>query len=147
MRGVISPITQRHNGVDSLVLKGVNGEVIGSVPVADFIADGMLESVTPEEGTNNFIFTFKTGNGTTESFKVDFSKYVDTYNADGETIELGANNTFKVKENVFNDTLPCHEPRLWKISRKKMTVSSTKVLRHEKRTRRRRKRKIEKGTY
>lgn len=88
-------------GVDSLVLKGVGGAVIGSVPVADFIADGMLESVTPEEGTNNFIFTFKTGNGTTESFKVDFSKYVDTYNADGTTIELGANNTFNVKAGVF----------------------------------------------
>ena len=89
-------------GVDSLVLKGVNNEVIGSVPVADFVADGMLESVTPVEGTNKFLFTFKTGNGTTESFEVDFSKYVDTYNADGETIELGANNTFKVKENVFD---------------------------------------------
>ena len=89
-------------GVDSLVLKGVNNEVIGSVPVADFVADGMLESVTPVEGTNKFLFTFKTGNGTTESFEVDFSKYVDTYNADGETIELGDNNTFKVKENVFD---------------------------------------------
>ena len=90
------------DGVDSLVLKGVNNEVIGSVPVADFVADGMLDSVTPVEGTNKFLFTFKTGNGTTESFEVDFSKYVDTYNADGETIELGDNNTFKVKENVFD---------------------------------------------
>ena len=89
-------------GVDSLVLKGVNNEVIGSVPVADFVADGMLESVTPVEGTNEFLFTFKTGNGTTKEFKVDFSKYVDTYRADGETIELGANNTFNVRANVFD---------------------------------------------
>lgn len=102
LSSTLSYVREEVKGVDSLVLKGVNGEVIGSVPVADFIADGMLESVTPEEGTNNFIFTFKTGNGTTESFKVDFSKYVDTYNADGETIELGANNTFNVKANVFD---------------------------------------------
>ncbi len=90
------------DGVDSLVLKGVNDEIIGSVPVAEFVADGMLDSVTPVEGTNEFLFTFKTGNGTTKEFKVDFSKYVDTYHADGETIELGADNTFKVKENVFD---------------------------------------------
>ena len=89
-------------GVDSLVLKGVNDEIIGSVPVAEFVADGMLESVTPVEGTNEFLFTFKTGNGTTKEFKVDFSKYVDTYRADGETIELGANNTFNVRANVFD---------------------------------------------
>lgn len=89
-------------GVDSLVLKGVNNEVIGSVPVAEFVADGMLDSVTPVEGTNEFLFTFKTGNGTTQEFKVDFSNYVDTYRADGETIELGANNTFNVKANVFD---------------------------------------------
>lgn len=90
------------NDVDSLVLKGVDGKVIGSVPVADFVADGMLESVTPVEGTDEFLFTFKTGNGTTQEFKVDFSKYVDTYRADGETIELGSNNTFNVKANVFD---------------------------------------------
>ena len=90
-------------GVDSLVLKGINDEVIGSVPVADFVADGMLDSVTPVEGTNKFLFTFKTGNGTTESFEVDFSKFVDVYHADNTTLELDStSNTFKVKENVFD---------------------------------------------
>lgn len=64
----LSYTREKVEGVDSLVLKGVDGAVIGSVPVAEFIADGMLESVTPEQGTNKFIFTFKTGNGTTESF-------------------------------------------------------------------------------
>lgn len=100
LSSTLSYTREEVGGVDSLVLKGIDGVVIGSVPVADFVADGMLESVTPEEGTNNFIFTFKTGNGTTESFKVDFSKYVDTYHADGTTIEL-ANNTFSVKADVF----------------------------------------------
>ena len=102
LSSTLSYTRENVDGIDSLVLKGVNNEVIGSVPVADFVADGMLESVTPVEGTNKFLFTFKTGNGTTKSFEVDFSKYVDTYYADGETIELGDNNTFKVKENVFD---------------------------------------------
>lgn len=89
-------------GVDSLVLKGIDGAVLGSVPVADFVADGMLESVTPVEGTTEFLFTFKKGNGTTESFKVDFGKFVDTYHADDETLELDSTtNTFSVKEGVF----------------------------------------------
>ena len=99
----ISYVREAVEGVDSLVLKGKNGVVIGSIPVADFVADGMLESVTPEEGTNNFIFKFKAGNGTTQEFKVDFSKYVDTYHADDTTLELDSTtNTFKVKDNVFD---------------------------------------------
>lgn len=102
LSSTLSYAREEVKGVDSLVLKGVKGEVIGSVPVADFVADGMLESVTPVENTNEFLFTFKTGNGTTKEFKVDFSKYVDTYRADGDTIELGENNTFKVKANVFD---------------------------------------------
>lgn len=99
----ISYVREAVEGVDSLVLKGKNGVVIGSIPVADFVADGMLESVTPEKGTNNFIFKFKAGNGTTQEFKVDFSKYVDTYHADNTTLELDSTtNTFKVKDNVFD---------------------------------------------
>lgn len=90
-------------GVDSLVLKGKNGAVIGSVPVADFVADGMLESVTEVENTNKFKFTFKKVDGSTEDFEVDFSKYVDTYHADDTTLELDSTtNTFKVKDNVFD---------------------------------------------
>ena len=102
LSSTLSYAREEVEGVDSLVLKGVKGEVIGSVPVADFVADGMLESVTPVKDTNKFLFTFKTGNGTTQNFEVDFSKYVDTYRADGDTIELGENNTFKVKANVFD---------------------------------------------
>lgn len=102
VKSTLSFVREDVEGVDSLVVKGKDG-VIGSVPVADFVADGMLESVTPVEGTNEFEFTFKKGNGTTESFKVDFSKYVDTYNADNTTLELdSSNNTFKVKDNVFD---------------------------------------------
>ena len=103
LSSTLSYARENIEGVDSLVLKGLNGEVIGSVPVADFVADGMLESVTPVEGTNKFLFTFKTGNGTTESFEVDFSKFVDVYHADNNTIELDSTtNTFSVKANVFD---------------------------------------------
>lgn len=101
LSSTLSYTREKVEGVDSLVLKGVDGTVIGSVPVADFIADGMLESVTPEMGTNNFIFTFKTGNNTTESFTVDFSKYVDTYHADGVTLMLDGANEFSVRPDVF----------------------------------------------
>ena len=101
LSSTLSYAREEVEGVDSLVLKGINGAVIGSVPVADFIADGMLESVAPkEEGSNIFVFTFNSAAGS-KSFEVDFSKYVDTYHADGETIELGANNTFNVKAGVF----------------------------------------------
>lgn len=91
-------------GNDSLLLKGDGDQILGRVPVSDFIADGMLKSVEPIEGTNKFKFTFNTdenADGSSDSFEVDFSKYVDTYHADGTTIELGADNTFNVKAGVF----------------------------------------------
>lgn len=92
------------DGVDSIVLKGVNNTVIGSVPVADFIADGMLDSVEPKaDNPNIFVFTFNSAAGS-KSFEVDFSKYVDTYFADNATIELktvDGKNVFAVKDGVF----------------------------------------------
>ncbi len=101
LSSTLSYVREIVEGVDSLVLKGVDDAVIGNVPVADFIADGMLENVAPkEEGSNIFVFTFNSAAGS-KTFEVDFSKYVDTYRADGDTIELGANNTFKVKDGVY----------------------------------------------
>lgn len=79
------------------------GEKLGNgFSAADFLVDGMLDSVDFEvvDGvkTNNLVFTFNTEAGK-ESFTVDFSKYVDTYHADGETIELDSTtNTFSFKE-------------------------------------------------
>lgn len=68
---------------------------------SDFLVDGMLDSVEFEEvdgvKTNNLVFTFNTASGK-ESFTIDFSKYVDTYHADGTSIELdSATNTFSLK--------------------------------------------------
>lgn len=103
LNSTISYTRENVEGVDSLALKGVNDVIIGSVPVGDFIADGMLESVElKEEGSNIFIFTFNSDTGN-KSFEVDLSKFVDLYYADGETIELykdkknNNQNTFKVK--------------------------------------------------
>ena len=103
LSSTLSYVREEVDGVDSLVLKGLNGDVIGNVPVADFVADGMLESVTPVEGTNKFKFTFKKVDGSTEDFEVDFGKFVDVYHGDNATIELNSEtNTFSVKANVFD---------------------------------------------
>ena len=75
-----------------------NGVAIGNgFDASDFVADGMLESVVPVEGTNEFKFTFKKVDGSTEDFNVDFSKFVDIYQADGTSLEL-TDKTFSIKE-------------------------------------------------
>lgn len=75
-----------------------NGVAIGNgFDASDFVADGMLESVVPVEGTNEFKFTFKKVDGSTEDFNVDFSKFVDIYQADGTSLEL-KDKTFSIKE-------------------------------------------------
>ena len=79
------------------------GAVIGEgFDASPFIVDGMLDAVDFEmvDGvkTNNLVFTFNTAAGK-ENIKVDFTKYIDTYHADGSSIELNsATNTFSVKE-------------------------------------------------
>jgi len=79
-----------------------NGNKIGAgFDASPFIVDGMLDAVDFEmvEGvkTNNLVFTFNTAAGK-ETIKVDFTKYVDTYHADGSSIELNSStNTFSVK--------------------------------------------------
>lgn len=79
-----------------------NGAKIGAgFDASPFIVDGMLDAVDFEmvEGvkTNNLVFTFNTAAGK-ETIKVDFTKYVDTYHADGSSIELNSStNTFSVK--------------------------------------------------
>lgn len=99
LNSTITYTREELEGVDSLVLKGKNGVIIGSVPVAEFIADGMLESVEPkEEGSNIFIFTFNSATGN-KTFEVDLSKFVDLYYADNDTMELikdDNRNIFKV---------------------------------------------------
>lgn len=92
-----------YDSVSKTIYLTADGEKLGNgFSAADFLVDSMLDSVDFEvvDGvkTNNLVFTFNTEAGK-KSFTVDFSKYVDTYHADGETIVLdSATNTFSVNE-------------------------------------------------
>lgn len=79
-----------------------NGDAIGNgFDASDFVVDGMLENVafvkdTDGNNTNELEFTFNTASGK-EKFVVDFTKYVDIYQADGTSLEL-TDKTFSIKE-------------------------------------------------
>ena len=91
------------NGKKYIRLTGKNGVELGAIDTTDFVVDGMLESVAEKEGNpTTLVFTWNSAAGITTT-EIDFSKYVDTYAADGSTLVLGADNkTFSVKENVFD---------------------------------------------
>lgn len=86
-------------------LYDANGEKIGDgFDASPFIVDGMLKSVSfvddsDSETINTTLrFTFNTDSGV-KDIDVDFSDYIDTYHADGSSIELNSStNTFSVKE-------------------------------------------------
>lgn len=91
------------NGKKYIRLTGKDGVELGAIDTTDFVVDGMLESVAEKEGNpTTLVFTWNSAAGITTT-EIDFSKYVDTYAADGSTLVLGADNkTFSVKENVFD---------------------------------------------
>ena len=84
-------------GKDSLVLYGKNDVVIGSVPVADFLADGMLQNV--ELNNNKLVFTFNVdvdeeGGGSdsnTKTIEVDLANYIKPYTGDGTHVKVENN--------------------------------------------------------
>ena len=83
------------------IVDGSGNKIGAGFDASPFIVDGMLDAVDFEmvEGvkTNNLVFTFNTAAGK-EKIKVDFTKYIDTYHADGSSIELNSStNTFSVK--------------------------------------------------
>ena len=105
--GTLEGISHAANVVYDADTKFINivdakGAKIGEgFDASPFIVDGMLDAVDFEmvDGvkTNNLVFTFNTAAGK-ETIKVDFTKYVDTYHADGSSIELNSStNTFSVK--------------------------------------------------
>lgn len=91
---------------NTIYLVDKDGNKLGDgFDASDFVVDGMLESVTPVEGTNEFKFTFKKVDGSTEDFNVDFSKFVDTYKADETSLTLDSTtNTFSIKNVEANKT-------------------------------------------
>ena len=86
----------------TIYLIGKGGTKLGDgFDASDFITDGFLDSVAFEKvngnKTNNLVFTFNTASGK-NAFKVDFSKYVDVYHADNDSLELNSStNTFSIK--------------------------------------------------
>lgn len=86
-----------------LVLFGNDDIIIGKIPTSDFKLDGMLENVefSQKEGKNNIlVLTFNTSSGK-KPIEIDFSKYVDIYKGDENTILID-NNIISIKENVFD---------------------------------------------
>lgn len=78
-----------------------DGNAIGDgFDASEFVVDGMLESVSFKEvdgvKTNILVFTFNTDHGS-DAVEVDFADYVDTYYADGTSLEL-KDKTFSIKE-------------------------------------------------
>lgn len=86
----------------TIYLIGKGGTKLGNgFNASEFITDGFLDSVAFEEvdgnKTNKLVFTFNTAAGKAP-FTVDFSKYVDVYHADNDSLELNSdNNTFSIK--------------------------------------------------
>lgn len=86
-----------------------DGNAIGEgFSAADFVVDGMLESVAFKEvdgvKTNVLVFTFNTDHGS-DAVEIDFSKYVDVYHADETSLTLNSDSkTFSVKEVAANKT-------------------------------------------
>ena len=86
-----------------------DGNAIGEgFSAADFVVDGMLESVAFKEvdgvKTNVLVFTFNTDHGA-DDVEIDFSKYVDVYHADETSLTLNSDSkTFSVKEVAANKT-------------------------------------------
>ena len=80
-----------------IYLVDAEGNKVGEgFDASEFVVDGMLDNVVLEG--NNLKFTFNTDSGKQE-VSVDFSKYVDAYHADEETIALDSTtNTFSFKE-------------------------------------------------
>ena len=92
-----------YDSENKVIYLTAKGEKLGNgFDASDFLVDGMIESVDFVEvdgkKTTTLQFVFNTDGGK-KTIDVDFSKYVDTYHADGTSIELNSEtNTFSVKE-------------------------------------------------
>lgn len=89
--GLIANLSLDYNSTEKkIILKGKDGAEIDSFSAADFVVDGMLESVAYEkdgeaEG-NVLVFTWNT-DGKKTATKIDLAKYIDTYTA-GNGIDI-----------------------------------------------------------
>lgn len=82
-------------------LIGIDNTVIGSISAADFIKDGMVNSVAFDPNTKKLTITFNTDSGK-ENIEVDLTSLVDTYSP-GNGIEIN-NNVVSVKKDSTSET-------------------------------------------
>lgn len=71
------------DGKKYIRLTGVDGADLGKIDTADFVKDGMLDTVELEG--DELVFTFNTASGK-EAINVDLKKYIDAY--DGSNLKL-----------------------------------------------------------
>lgn len=81
-------------------LTGISGAVISEFDAADFVRDGMLDSVnlSSEGGKEYMVFTWNTDAGK-QTLPVDVTKFVDVYTA-GDGLKLSSGNEFSVDFDV-----------------------------------------------
>lgn len=82
-------------------LIGIDNTVIGSISAADFIKDGMVDSVAFNPSNKKLTITFNTDSGK-EDIEVDLTSLVDTYSP-GNGIEIN-NNVVSVKKDSTSET-------------------------------------------
>ena len=75
-------------------LKGIEGALVSEIDAADFIKDGMIDSVSYNSDSKTITFTWNTSAGK-DATTVDISHLVDTYTA-SNGLEL-SDNVFSVK--------------------------------------------------
>lgn len=92
--GVISSEIDFVREGNKIILKGRNGEEINSIDCADFIKDGMINSVSYDPSTKDMTITWNSASGKT-STSFSLADLVDTYNAGSGLVSVG--NTFSVK--------------------------------------------------
>lgn len=66
---------------DCIILRD-GDKIISYVDASSFIKDGMLNTVTYDEDTNELVFTWNTDSGVSEPIKVGLGDLIQTYSAD-----------------------------------------------------------------
>lgn len=78
--------TKKADGKTYVQLIGKDNAVVSEFDAAEFVADGMLESVTKDTSTNEIVFKWNTSAGITET-RIDIDDLVEVYTA-GNGIDI-----------------------------------------------------------
>ena len=91
------------DNAEYLIIKGIDGQEIGKVDTAEFVKDGMIDTVTMTD--NILTITWNTDAGKEET-TIDFSKYIDTFT------HYGAENGIKVEGDKYVGVVKENDPYL-----------------------------------